>query len=338
MPYQADARLAAFVQSLPKTETHLHLDGALPIKLLREAFPGKFPEDPPMWRDDFRYDSFDHFMALFDHYIREFFNSPERYHIAARQVLADCVAQNCRYVETSIHLPAVQYMDASLTEVIAAIREAKPEGLELRVFVGMPHDAYTGDGIALIDEAIEHPLIDGIDLHAQEYMPIEPWTKRIWQAARANGKFTKAHAGEFMPASFVRWCVEELGVTRIEHGVRSIEDPALVHQLVEQGIALDVCPISNVKLAVEGVPDMASHPIRPLFDAGVKVTLNSDDPFMFGNTLSEDYYAIAQELAFTDRELIRIARHGFDVALWDDASKQPHLAELAAIEARLDHG
>lgn len=335
MPYQASPALAAFVQSLPKTETHLHLDGALPIDLLREAFPGKYTENPPMWSDDFRYDSFDHFMEMFDYYNRAFFNSPERYHAAALQVLGDCAAQGCRYVETSFHLPGVQFMDAGLTDVLAAIRAAKPDGLELRLFAGMPHNAYQGDGIALIDEAIEHELLDGIDLHAQEYMPIEPWTKRIWEAARANGKCTKAHAGEFMPASFVKYCVEELGVKRIQHGVRTIEDPALVKQLVDTGVSLDVCPISNVKLAVDGIPDMASHPIRPLFDAEVKVTVNSDDPFMFGNTLSEDYYAIAQDLNFTNKELVQIARNGFDIALWDEASKKPIYDELAKIEAEL---
>ncbi len=335
MPYIADQETVAFVQSLPKTETHLHTDGALPMALLRQAFPGKFVEDPPMWADDFRYTSFDHFMELIGHYVAPFFDSPDRFHAAAQQVLSDCKNQGCRYVETSIHLPALQYAGLDLDEVVAAVRSAKPEGMELRFFVGMSHDAYTGRGQELIDQALLHPGIDGFDLHAEEYKPMEPWTERIWAEARANGKFTKAHAGEFMPASFVTWCLDHLKVNRIEHGVRSIEDPELVRRLVAEGVTLDVCPISNVKLAVAGVPDMPSHPIRPLFDAGVRVTVNSDDPFMFGNTLSEDYYALMQDLRFTKREIIQLVRNGWDVALMDEAAKAPHYAELDRIEATL---
>jgi len=335
MPYTADPELAAFVQSLPKTETHLHLDGALPFDLLQAAFPGKYPETPPMWADDFRYQSFDHFMELVTEYVAPYFNSAERFHLAAQRVLGDCVAQGCRYVETSIHLPALQYFDVALNDVVDAVRAAKPPELELRFFAGMSHNAYTGRGKALIDEALKHPGIDGFDLHAEEYLPMEPWTAPIWAAARAEGKFTKAHAGEFMPASFVRWCLDNLGVNRIEHGVRALEDPALVQRLLADDVTLDICPISNVKLAVEGVPDMPSHPIRALFDAGVRVTVNSDDPLMFGNTLSQDYYALVQDLGFTRRELIKLVRNGWDIALMPDAAKQPFYAELARIEATL---
>lgn len=335
MPYTADPDLAAFVKSLPKTETHLHLEGALPFELLQQAFPGEYPEPPPMWADDFRYRDFDEFMELFERYLRKYFSSAQRFHDAAKVVLGNCLAQNCKYVETSIHLPGVHYIGESLDNVLAAIREAKPEGLELRVFVGMPHDGYTPALKPLVDAAIRSELVDGIDLHAQEYAPMEPWTARIWEEARANGKFTKAHAGEFMPASYVDWILDHLKVKRIEHGVRSIESASTVQRLVDEGVALDVCPISNVKLAVEGITTMRHHPLRRLFDAGVKVTVNSDDPFMFGNTLSEDFYAISQDLGFSKRELIQLVRNGFDIALWDKVAKAPHYAELDRLAAGL---
>jgi adenosine deaminase len=111
---------------------------------------------------------------------------------------------------------------------------------------------------------------------------------------------------------FVRWILDNLGVRRIEHGVRSIEDPELVRHLARQRITLDVCPISNVKLAVQGVPSMAAHPIRALFDAGVPVTINSDDTFFFGNRLEEEYFALHQELGFSKAELARIALADYD--------------------------
>ena len=118
-----------------------------------------------------------------------------------------------------------------------------------------------------------------------------------------------------MPASFVRRCIEELGVRRIQHGVRCIEDPEVVALIKDLDVTLDVCQISNVKLQVEGITKMSEHPIRELFDAGVRCTINSDDPFMFGNSLSEEYYALATDLHFTENELEKTAQNGFDIAI-----------------------
>ncbi|MBC8008630.1 MAG: adenosine deaminase, partial [Burkholderiales bacterium] len=307
--------LREFVLALPKTETHLHLEGACPFELLQKLDPIKYAAPPPFWADDYRYDNFDAFMRLYLEYCAAFFTSAERYHEAAKIVLARCAAQGCRYVETSFHLPALAYLRESGPEVIRAIRAAAPRGLELRVFGGMSHNDYAGAGRELIDDALGWPELDGIDLHGWEDIPLEPWTDEVWARARKAGKFTKAHAGEFMPASFVDLVLDRLRVTRIEHGVRSIESPATVARLLREGVALDVCPISNLKLAVRGVPTLAAHPIRRLFDAGVIVTVSSDDPFFFGNTLADEYHALHEHLGFSRAELVRVAANGFRVAL-----------------------
>jgi len=122
--------------------------------------------------------------------------------------------------------------------------------------------------------------------------------------------------------------LDELKVKRIEHGVRSVENRRTVQRLIDENIALDVCPISNVKLAVKGVTSMAAHPIRQLFDSGVKVTINSDDPFFFGNRLSEEYFALHQELGFSLAELAQIAGNGFDIALVDEGTREKFKNEL----------
>lgn len=327
--------LDSFIRALPKTETHLHLEGACPFELLTALDPVRYSAPPPFWAPGFRYQSFNQFMALYLEYCAAFFTSAERYHAAAEIVLARCAAQGCRYVETSFHLPALVHLRESGPEVIRAIRAAAPRGLELRVFAGMSHDDYKGAARELIDDALGWPELDGIDLHGPEDLPVEPWTDQIWARARAAGKFTKAHAGEFMPASFVDLILDRLQVTRIQHGVRSVESAATVARLLRDNIALDVCPISNLKLAVRGVPTLAAHPIRRLFDAGVTVTVNSDDPFFFGNSLADEYHALHRELAFTLPQLVQIAANGFRVALLPDHVKRAHLADLAAISARL---
>jgi adenosine deaminase len=333
MPYHADQSLADFVRRLPKTETHLHLEGACPFELLQQLDPVKYSATPPFWDDAYRYRSFNQFMDLYVEYCAAFFISAERYHAAAKIVLGNCAAQGCRYVETSFHLPALHFMKDTGPEVIRAIRAVAPRGLELRIFAGMCHNDYKDAGRELIEEALRWPELDGIDLHGWEDIPLEPWTADVWARARAAGKFTKAHAGEFMGADYVERTLDELKVTRIEHGVRAVENPATVARLLREGVALDVCPISNLKLAVRGVASMRTHPIRRLFNAGVTVTINSDDPFFFGNSLAEEYYALHQELGFSRTELVQIAANGFRVALLPAHVRRAHLDALASIAA-----
>ncbi|WP_269526608.1 adenosine deaminase family protein [Coraliomargarita parva] len=329
--YTPNPDLKEFVQSLPKTETHLHLEGACPYEMIQRTNPEKYRTAPPMWDDSFRYDSFDQFMDMYAEFCAAVFTSAEAYHECAKKILQNCADQNCRYVETSFHIASLFGGTMSGPELVQAVLDAAPKGLEVRVFMGMCHNDYTGIGKTIIDDCIKWEKLSGVDIHGPEYIPMEPWTKDIWQKAADAGKILKAHAGEFMPASFVRYCIEELNVRRIQHGVRCIEDPSVVDLILEKDVTLDVCPISNVKLQVEGVTDMAHHPIRKLFDAGVRCTVNSDDPFMFGNSLSEDYYGLATDLGFTHAELARLARNGFEIADWESPERKDCIRELDAI-------
>ena len=124
----------------------------------------------------------------------------------------------------------------------------------------------------------------------------------------------------------MRRVLDELRPQRIEHGVRSVEDPAVVAEIKRRGIGLDVCPISNHKL-MPGIT-LATHPIRQLFDAGIKVTISTDDPISFGNTVGDEYAALAQRRGFTRRELAQVARNGFEVALLSAAQRKPWLEQL----------
>lgn len=175
-----------------------------------------------------------------------------------------------------------------------------------------------------MDEAITWSNLDGIDLHGAEDVSLGDWAPWYWEKARDAGKFTKAHAGAFMGADFVRYVVEALGVQRIEHGIRSIEDPAVLDLLRERGIAIDVSPISNLKLGV--VPSASAHPLRGLMDSGITCTISTDDPICFGNDIEDEYFFLANELGFTTAELSRVASNGFDVALVEYAGKRELLS------------
>ncbi len=324
--------LRTFIRSLPKTETHLHIEGALPLELLQRVRP-EFSVPPASWAPDFKFRDFAHFEAELLDMAFSWYTSPERYHEAAKLIFARHVAQNVRYVETSFASGVVEFGGLDGKEVLAAIRAAVPAGLEVRVFLGIHHNGAGPAMKPVLDAALGWPDLAGVDLHGTESFPLEPWSAEYWAAARRAGKYTKAHAGEFLGADFVRRVLEELQPQRIEHGVRAVEEPALLAELKRRGVALDVCPISNHKL-MPGVT-LAAHPVRQLLDAGVTVTISTDDPISFGNTLTDDYAALVEQCGFTRRELVRLARNGFEVALLTEAQKRPLLAELNGLMAGL---
>ena len=320
---------ADFIQALPKTETHLHLEGALPYELLMAWQPGRFPPDPDFRRAGFRFATFSDFnQVLLDHAL-PWFTSAQRYHDAAKAIFAKHVAQNVRYLETSFHLPVTQFINVPGREIIAAIRAAVPAGLEVRIFAGMLRSDIAGGLRATIDGLHTWDELAGADLHGHEDLPTERDTAAVWARLRAAGKVTKCHAGEFGGAAKVREAIEQLGVTRIQHGIQAIDDPAVVRLAVERGVTFDVCPISNVRL--RAVPEWKAHPLRTLMQAGVRCTVSTDDPLTFANTVNDEYVALAAELAFTRAELAQVARNGWAVASVDDSVRNRALAEIGRV-------
>jgi adenosine deaminase len=322
----AERSLLSFIQSLPKTETHLHLEGALPYELLTAWQPERFPENPRFRQADFRYPTFSDFnQILLDHAL-PWFVSAQRYHDAAKAIFAKHVAENVRYVETSFHLPVTQFIGVPGRELIAAIRSAVPAGLEVRIFAGLLRSDIAGELRGVIDQLHTWDELAGVDLHGHEDLLTEPDTAAVWAKLRAAGKVTKCHAGEFGGAAKVREAIEVLGVTRIQHGIQAIDDPAVVRLAVERDVTFDMCPISNVRL--QAVDSWTTHPIRALMQAGVRCTVSTDDPLTFANTVNDEYAALATELNFSRKELAHVARNGWEVASVDHAARRRVLAEI----------
>lgn len=328
MPTHAsDGSLAAFVQALPKTETHLHIEGALPYdELLRTLDPESFGPDPEFRRPGYRYPTFPEFEQTLLSHALPWYTSAERYHEAARVIFAGHVRENVRYVETSFHLHVTEFIKVPGPVIVEAIRSAAPPGLEVRVFAGMLRNAYDGPLRSTIDSLPDWDSLAGVDLHGFETMPTEPWSKGVWERVRAAGKVTKCHAGEFDGPAKVREAIQELGVRRIQHGVRSIEDPGVVRLAAEEGVTFDVCPLSNVRLQVYA--DLRVHPLRRLMEAGVNCTVSTDDPLCFANSVSDEYRALASEGGFSRAELGRLARNGWAVADVDESERRNRLAEI----------
>lgn len=320
-----------FIQALPKTETHLHIEGALPYELLTAWDTEQWPPDPKFRARAYRYATFPEFERILLDHALPWFTSAERYHEAAKVIFAKHVAQNVRYVETSFHLPVSRFIHVPGPEIVAAIRAAAPASLEVRVYAGMLRSDFGGDLRPTIDQLHTWEALSGVDLHGFETMPTHADTAAVWAKLRAAGKVTKCHAGEFDGAARVREAIEVLGVRRVQHGVRAIEDPAVVKLAAETGTTFDMCPLSNVGLRV--VPTLKDHPIRRLMRAGVRCTVSTDDPLCFANSLIEEYESLASELTFTAAELAQVARHGWEIAEVPAATRREMIATIDRIAA-----
>jgi adenosine deaminase len=154
---------------------------------------------------------------------------------------------------------------------------------------------------------------------------------RVFRRARDAGFFLTAHAGEEGPATYVWEALDLLGVGRIDHGNRSLDDDALVGRLVRERMALTVCPLSNLRLRV--VDDLSHHPLRRMMDKGLLVTINSDDPAYFGGYVNENYRAVSQALGLRRDEIGATVRNGIGASLMTAAEKADALAEVDRVLA-----
>ena len=181
------------------------------------------------------------------------------------------------------------------------------------------------DAERTLDQALRHrDKIIGIGLDSSEVGHPPSKFKRVFTRAREAGFKLVAHAGEEGPPGYVWEAIDVLGVDRIDHGNRALEDSALVKRLARDGTALTVCPLSNLRLCV--VKDLKQHPLRHMLDAGLTVTINSDDPAYFGGYMNENFASVGAALGLSAADLTAIARNGFTASFMPDAEKQDALA------------
>lgn len=320
--------LEDFIRRIPKTDTHLHVEGALPYELLSELDGERFSALPYFREPGYRYASFLDFESLLIDHAMVWFNSAERYHIACKRMFEKMVSLNVKYVETSFHLHMIEFIGVDGPEILSAIKSAAPVGLEVRVIGGMVRNGYSEVMRPILDRLDQWEDLDGIDLHGQEWLALEEWTPPIWKRCRDAGKIVKCHAGEFGGPDKVYEALDRLGSLRIQHGVRSVEDKALVRRLAGEGAVLDVCPLSNEKLQV--FSKLEDHSLRELVDAGVTCTINTDDPLCFANDILDEYRALAQRLGFDKVELGQFAKNGFEHSQLEASLKREYIAQIDA--------
>jgi adenosine deaminase len=183
---------------------------------------------------------------------------------------------------------------------------------------------------ATLAEALPHlDRIDGVGLDSSELGHPPAKFARVFAKARELGLHVTAHAGEEGPPDYVREALDVLEVERIDHGNRALEDPELVSRIAAEGLALTVCPLSNLRLCV--IDDIAASPVRRMMEAGLKVTINSDDPAYFGGYVNDNYRAIAASLDLAEEDIVKLAENSFTGSFLPMADQIRHLAEIAEV-------
>ena len=317
---------------IPKAELHVHLEGTAPPSLVRRLAARNgltIPEGVFADEDTYRWKDFLDFLDTYD-LAASVIRTPEDYRDVTYEYLASCAAEGAIYVEliaSPDHAGAVGLTDDEHFGGIAAgIDDARRDhGIEARILATAirNHGVETAEALARRLAEHRHPYVVGFQLAGDEAgYPPEPFA-RAFEIAAGSGLGCSAHAGEHAGAESVRGALT-LPVTRLAHGVRAIEDPALVAEIAARGIVLEVCPTSNVATGV--FASYEDHPLGALREAGVRITLNSDDPPYFGCSIGSEYAVARERLGVDEGELIEITRTAVEGAFAEDAVKRDLLA------------
>jgi adenosine deaminase len=325
----------AFIEGLPKAELHLHLEGTLEPRMMFElaernrmklAFAS--PEALAAAYD------FADLQAFLDLYYRgcQVLLEPQDFRDLAAAYFARCRQENILHAEVFFDPQTHTARGVPLAHVFegffAAAREAERDGgLTVGFIMCFLRHLDASEGMALLREA--RPWLDrlaGVGLDSSERGHPPAKYAEVFAEAHRLGLRACAHAGEEGPAANIWESLRLLHVARIDHGVRAVEDPALVAHLAATGVPLTVCPLSNIRLRV--FASMAEHSFARLYRAGVKVTINSDDPAYFGGYLCANYRACAEAFDLGAADLLRIAANGFEASFAAPERKAALLARL----------
>lgn len=317
------------VADLPKIELHLHHEGAAPPAFIRQLAHEKKVDLSGIFKPDGSYDfrDFAHFLSVYEAAC-EVLKTPEDFRRLTLAILEESAANGVVYSESFLSPDFCGGGDLhAWRDYLNAIQDAADEaerkfGITLRgVVTCVRHfgpEMAKQSAICAAETAGD--WITGFGMGGNEAMGRQGDFKWAFECAREAGLRLTTHAGEFGGPESVRDAVRVLGVERVGHGVRAVEDPDLVHELADQGVTLEVCPGSNVVLGL--FQNFAAHPIKRLRDAGVKVTVSTDDPPFFHTTMRREYEMLAQAFGWDAEDFAALNDTALNAAFCDDETRE----------------
>lgn len=326
---------------LPKAELHLHIEGTLEPELAFELAARNGVTLPYADADDlrtaYRFEDLQSFLDLYYELVavlrteRDFGDLADAY-------LARAAAQGVRHAEIFFDPQAHTARGVGIGTVVEGLWRAlcgsqDNHGVSTRLIMCFLRDESAESAMETLEAA--RPYLDriaGIGLDSAETGNPPGRFREVYEAAAALGLHRVAHAGEEGPPEYITEALDVLGVERVDHGLRCMEDPALVERLVRERIPLTVCPLSNVRLRAVGA--LADHPLAAMLDAGLLCTVNSDDPAYFGGYAGDNFDAVRAALGLGEERLRELARNSFAASFLehDEERRARYLAEVDAYE------
>lgn len=329
--------LRAFALGLPKAELHLHLEGTLEPELmmrLAERNAVTIPyESVEAARAAYDFSDLQSFLDLYYAGCAVLLTEDDFYDLTWAY-LVRAAQENIRHVEPffdpQTHTARGVHFGTVVTGILRALEDGEEDfGITSRLIMAFLRDEAPASALQTLELAhLYGRRITGVGLDSAELGHPPDDFAEVFDLARERGYRVVAHAGEEGPPSYIIGALDLLGAERIDHGVRCLESPVLTERLARDRVPLTVCPLSNVRLRV--VPGMAAHPLKRMMDAGLHVTVNSDDPAYFGGYLTDNYIAVAEALGLSSADLAALAAASFEASFLDDDTRDARIAEVHA--------
>jgi adenosine deaminase len=324
---------------LPKAELHLHIEGTLEPELAFELAARNGVElpyaDTDELREAYRFEDLQSFLDLY-YGLMAVLRTERDFEDLANAYLARAAAQGVRHAEIFFDPQAHLSRGVGMGTVVEGLWRAlgaseANHGVSTRLILCFLRDESAESALETLEAA--RPYLDritGIGLDSAEvgHPPVK--FREVYEAAAALGLRRVAHAGEEGPPEYITEALDVLGVERVDHGLRCVEDPALVERLVRERIPLTLCPLSNVRL--RAVDALTAHPLPAMLDAGLVCTVNSDDPAYFGGYAGDNFDAVRRELGLDEERLRDLARNSFLASFLED-DEERRARYLAEVEA-----
>jgi adenosine deaminase len=324
-----------YVRGLPKAELHLHIEGTLEpelaFRLARKHGVSLPHASVAELRAAYDFGNLQEFLDLY-YALADVLRDAEDFYQLALRYLERAHEQGVVHAEIFFDPQTHTVRGVPFGAVVEGLHRALAEaqrrfGMTHRLIACFLRHLSAGEAMDTLDEVLEHRrVIAAVGLDSSEVGHPPSKFAAVFARARAQGLLTVAHAGEEGPATYVHEALDLLAVERIDHGVRCEEDPALVERLLRERIALTVCPLSNVKLRV--FERMEHHNLKRLLEAGLRVTVNSDDPAFFGGYVLENYLAVERALGLSRAQLAALARNSIEASFLDADAKRRWLAAI----------
>ncbi|MGA8474294.1 MAG: adenosine deaminase [Candidatus Cybelea sp.] len=325
------------VVKLPKAELHLHIEGTFEPELIftiaeRNGVRLNYPNVGTL-REAYNFTDLQSFLDVYYHGM-EALRVERDYYDLTTAYLKRVRGQGVRHAEIFFDPQAHTKRGVAFAVVVDGIASAladgrKNFGITSHLIMCFLRDMSAESAMATLESALPYKeRIIGVGLDSAERGNPPSKFQAVFDRARAEGFLTVAHAGEEAGPEYVWEALDLLKVSRVDHGVRSLDDPKLVARLRTERMPLTVCPLSNVRLHV--VPNLAAHPLKIMLEAGLVATCNSDDPAYFGGYVGDNFRETAAALSLSDEQLVTLARNSFEASFIDAELRRRYLAEIDA--------